>query len=205
MKNKSSAISIGAVILIFALTGLKTFLPNEYISSEQVAKSLTPVPILVYETVAESFSEKNISEKIFYDKILEQERRVDEGLILYRQGKYQESINFYTEYLKTDPYNEAAYNRRGNVYFLKFEQYDAAIDDYNRAIEVNPQYWKPYYNRGNVHTILQDYDAAISDYNRALELNPNDADIYESRGICYLQAGEIKKAFADFAKAQILD
>lgn len=173
MKNKSSSIFFGAVILIFALIGLKNF-SSDYISSERFEKSLQPVPFSLYEIAANFFTEENSAED-----------ELAEGLKLYHQGKYQASIDFYTEYLKKNPESEVAYNRRGNVYFLKFKQYGAAIDDYNRAIEINSNYWKPYYNRGNVYALLGNYTAAIDDYNRAIELNPKFYGAYENRQLCY--------------------
>lgn len=199
-KNKSSAISIGASILFFAVLGFGNFPTNNYFSTEHFAKALTPAPILIYETFLD---EKNSAEENPDEKILEKEKDLEEGLILYFQGKYQESINFYTEYLEKNPDNEVAYNRRANVYFLKLEQYDAAIADYTRALEINPEYWKAYYNRGNVYGILKQYETAILDYNKAISLKPHFADARENRGICYLHLGKIEKALADFAKATV--
>ena len=193
MKNKSLKISISAGILFFALLGLKNF------STTDIAKTVMPVQMLIYET----FDEKDFEEPIFGSEIFEKENALAEGLNLYYQGKFQESIDFYTEYLKKYPDNEAAYNRRGNVYFLQLQEYDLAIADYSRAIKINSTYWKPYYNRGNVFVTLGNYEEAISDYNKAIALNPNFESAYNSRGICYLMLGEIEKAFADFAKAKI--
>ena len=43
-----------------------------------------------------------------------------------------------------------AYCNRGNVYGEKGE-FDRAIDDYNKAIELNPEFAYAYKNRGNAH------------------------------------------------------
>lgn len=203
MKNKSLRISIGAVILIFGLLGLKNLLPREYLSNERIIQSLKPAPVLIYETAENFFEAKSFDATIFDEKIIEKENALAEGLNLYYQGKYQESINYYTEILKENPDNEVAYNRRGNVYYLKLNEYYLAIADYSRALKINSTYWKPYFNRGNVYEILGNYGEAISDYDKAIALNPNFYYAYENRGYCYLMLGETKKALADFAKAMI--
>lgn len=205
MKNKSLKISIGAAILLFSLLGLKNLLPSEYISNERILQSLKPVPVLIYETAEKFFEAKSFDATILDEKIIEKENSLAEGLNLYYQGKYQESINYYTEILKENPDNEVAYNRRGNVYYLKLNEYDLAIADYSRALKINAIYWKPYFNRGNVFEMLGNYGEAISDYDKAIALNPNFSVAYESRGYCYLMLGETKKALTDFAKAKIFD
>ena len=37
---------------------------------------------------------------------------------------------------------------------------DGAIADYNKAIELNPNYAEAYYNRGSEKSDLKDYDGA---------------------------------------------
>ena len=62
----------------------------------------------------------------------------------------------------------------------KYEQNDkaGAITDYNRAIQINPQYAQAYYNRGNAKSALGDKAGAIIDYNQAIQINPQDALAY---------------------------
>ena len=47
-----------------------------------------------------------------------------------------------------------------------------ALDDYNKAIEINPQYAKAFNNRGIAKHDLGDKQGALEDYNKAIELNP---------------------------------
>ncbi len=71
------------------------------------------------------------------------------------------------------------YNNRGAVYGEK-GQYDQAISDFTRAIEINPRYNKAYNNRGVVYRRKGQYDQAISDFNKAKEINPLDAEAYNN-------------------------
>ena len=49
--------------------------------------------------------------------------------------------------------------------------YQGAIADYTRAIEINPQNVDAYYNRGLAEDDSGDYEGAIADYTKAIEIN----------------------------------
>ena len=58
---------------------------------------------------------------------------------------------------------------------------DAALVQFQRAIELNPNYGAAYFSRGLVRKQQQDYDAAISDFTRSIALKPM-AEAYLNRG-----------------------
>jgi tetratricopeptide (TPR) repeat protein len=60
---------------------------------------------------------------------------------------------------------------------IQLQQYDKAIKDFNRAIELDPKWILPLYYRAVSHANLRHYEAAVSDFNRVVELSPNIADI----------------------------
>ena len=43
--------------------------------------------------------------------------------------------------------------------------------DYNKAIELNPDYAAAYYSRGTDESALVDYIRAAADFDRSIELN----------------------------------
>ncbi|MCK5486751.1 MAG: tetratricopeptide repeat protein, partial [Desulfobacterales bacterium] len=53
------------------------------------------------------------------------------------------------------------------IALLEEGQYDKAISDYNKAIEINPKDAEAYYNRGYAYGEKGEYDKAISDYTKA--------------------------------------
>lgn len=67
--------------------------------------------------------------------------------------------------------DSAAYNNRGITYFAH-KQYQKALEDFNKAIELIPQYADPYFFRGFYYHIMAAYEKAVTDYNMARELNP---------------------------------
>ncbi len=58
---------------------------------------------------------------------------------------------------------------------------EEAIKDYDKAIELNPQYAKAYNNRGKAKAKLGRNEEAIKDYDKAIELNPQLAEAYNNR------------------------
>ena len=92
----------------------------------------------------------------------------------------------------------------------KLQQYDKAITDYNKAIELDPKYAMAYNNRGFAYGKLQQHDRAITDKaitdcTKAIELDPKLASAYSTRGNAYLYHEQHDKAMTDCNKAIELD
>ena len=109
-------------------------------------------------------------------------------------GYWKNSITLFSHTLKVTDYNWLVYNNRGIAYY-DLGNYKQAIEDYNRAIEIKPDYADAYYNRGIAYNGLGNYRQAIEDYNRAIEIKPGYAKAYINRGNAYyrprqLQAGD---------------
>ena len=85
----------------------------------------------------------------------------------------------------------------------KYEQgdYQGAIDDWTKVIEVNPQEVDAYYNRGVVFYQSDQYEQALADFDRALKLNAQSAQILYARGSVYMEQGNYREARNDFRNA----
>ncbi|MCX5666859.1 MAG: tetratricopeptide repeat protein [Candidatus Omnitrophica bacterium] len=81
-------------------------------------------------------------------------------------------------------------------------EFDKAIAEFNKAIEVNPNDPLAFYNRGSAYDCKRDYDKAISDYSKAIELNPKFATAYNSRAIDYYYKKDYDKAWEDVHTAE---
>jgi len=85
------------------------------------------------------------------------------------------------------------------------KQYESAIEDYGKAIELNPNFAEAYNNRGAAYLNLKQYESAIEDYGKAIELNPNDAEAYNNRGAAYALLSQHEREIADYNKAIALN
>ena len=83
----------------------------------------------------------------------------------------------------------------------RFNDYQLILADFNKAIDLAPDFAYTYYNRGNVLSQLKDYRAAIVSYNEAIDLEPNLAEAYYNRGLTYIFLGENARGVADLSKA----
>ena len=93
---------------------------------------------------------------------------------------------------------------KGRVHILN-KEYDDAIEAFNRAIAINPDYNKAYHGRGVAYSQKLQYDRAIEDFNRVIAIDPNFAPAYEQRGLVYNDKAEYDKALKDFNKVITLD
>ena len=84
--------------------------------------------------------------------------------------------------------------------FLK-NDFDGAIKLCNKALELNPNNFFAYNNRGLAYSSLKQYERAIQDYDKAIQLNPNDDYAHNNRGWAYYCLKQHKKAIKDFEKA----
>ena len=98
------------------------------------------------------------------------------------------------------PEDAAAYNNRGNVYYNLGEK-QKALEDYNQALKLDPNYVHAYHNRGLVYYNLGEKQKALEDYNQALKLDSKYAGVYFCRGNVYNDLGEKQKALEDYKKA----
>jgi tetratricopeptide (TPR) repeat protein len=126
------------------------------------------------------------------------------GYLAAERGEDALAVKLYTRAIMSGELSAEdlieSYNNRGRGYD-GLGQYDKAIADYNKALELDPTHIFAYNNRGNVFAILGQYDKAIADYNRAIQLNPHYASPYNGRGNAYLFQGEFSRALAEFNRA----
>ncbi len=93
-----------------------------------------------------------------------------------------------------------AYNNRGSA-LIHENKSTEAINDFNQAIELKPDYSEAYNNRGSVLLNERRYDDAINDFNMVIKLKPNDAKAYINRGVAFKNNNSSEKALNDFKKA----
>ena len=91
--------------------------------------------------------------------------------------------------------------KKGNEYANK-GQYDLAIAEYSKAIEMNPKSEMAFLKRGDAYVGKWDYGLAIKDYSMAIEINPRFASAYIARGRAYGTLGQYDRALADINKAK---
>ncbi len=89
---------------------------------------------------------------------------------------------------------------RGNTHF-NAGQYDQAVAEYSKAIELSPQYVDAYNNRGVIYKRTGRYELAIADFTKGIALAPKDIDLYSNRASVYWLQKNWAAADIDYAAA----
>lgn len=76
-----------------------------------------------------------------------------------------------------------------------------AVFMYQRAIMVNPKFYKSYYNLANIYLDDEKPFLAIENYRKANKINNKFPYAYYNLGCAYLKAGDLNKAKIAFLKA----
>lgn len=137
---------------------------------------------------------------------LSYETYVSRGIAKLRNDvyqKYSDSIKIaltdtalYKDFFK---YFNIAYS--GNSHRSLMYDTRGAIQDFNKALKIKPDYDFGYFNRAKVYFLeLNLLDKAIVDINKAIELN-NNSDYYVLRALIYKSLKETEKSLNDFNKA----
>ena len=77
----------------------------------------------------------------------------------------------------------------------------AAIQFFQKVIELDPQRSDAYFQMGVSYGELGDYQTAVSYFDKAIALNPDKSVYYYGRGRVYLLSGDEDKALTDLKKA----
>ena len=81
------------------------------------------------------------------------------------------------------------------------DNWEAAIDACDKALDLKPDYVEAYNNRGVAKDNLGRHEAALADYAKAIRLKPDMAEAYNNRGVTKRVIGQYEAALADFDKA----
>ena len=119
------------------------------------------------------------------------------GNISWREKNYNKALEYF---------NKVVNNFRGEeddsrIYIVRaflyedLKNYDKAIVDYNKAIELDPKDSHPYYFLGQIYQNQKlDYDKAITDYEKAISLNSlEEADLTNTYYQLARSLGELKQ------------
>jgi len=113
---------------------------------------------------------------------------MEEAYALFDKGDYDAAVERASMAIELDPEYADHYFQRGQL-FNWIEDYHSAIDDLNRAIELEPR-TEYYFERGIAYRGSDDSDRAIEDFHQAIELEPDNPAPYIDLGAVYRSRGD---------------
>jgi serine/threonine protein kinase/Tfp pilus assembly protein PilF len=122
--------------------------------------------------------------------------------------RYDLAVADATKAIELKPDFPAAFMIRGSAYsFIPDENNKSflkAFDDFDKTINLMPNYAQAWANRANAYFALGKTDWAVSDFTEAIRLSPA-ARYYNDRGQVYYSTGKYVEARQEFQKALELD
>ena len=104
-------------------------------------------------------------------------------------GVHDEAIKAYSELLKIDPDDARVHSNMGTL-LVNMGDLEAALEHYNRSIELKPENYYAYINRANYFFRKGEYDLAANDAKQALEFKNNGAEAASLLTVVYALQGD---------------
>jgi tetratricopeptide (TPR) repeat protein len=95
-------------------------------------------------------------------------------------------------------------NTEGLALYYK-NKYDDAIEAYDEAIRIDPNYVDSWTNKGNALLMQENYVDALKAYDKAISLDPNDFEAWNNKGIALKNQEKYADAIKAYDKAISLD
>jgi tetratricopeptide (TPR) repeat protein len=98
----------------------------------------------------------------------------------------------------------AAYFASGRTAYDQ-ENYSQAVDQFTKALQVDPKDPLIFYHRGLAYVAQDDFAEALADFTEALKINPKNPMAHYHRGIAHRLLGQHDQAIEDYTRALKLD
>ena len=132
------------------------------------------------------------------------QEQIDYALNLFKNGQIQQALDFIDTLSKDYPDESLLFNIRGACY-AGLGQLDIAVQSYEKAISIKPDYAKAHYNlAGALQELHKLYDSAKS-YENTIALEPENAQAHNNLAIVLRELNQLKEAEASCRKAIVLD
>jgi tetratricopeptide (TPR) repeat protein len=89
--------------------------------------------------------------------------------------------------------------------YIQNKQYDSAIAEFKKVIQIDPRFFEAYNSMGFVYIQLGQYEEAIVYFQKALEINPNYAPAYDNIGVANSFMRRYQEAVPYYKKAIYID
>ena len=130
--------------------------------------------------------------------------------------RYRDAINDYDEALRSPNLTEveggsthypwfyyAILFNRGNMRAC-LGGHENAVEDYQRASDIDPEFTASHFNRGNAHFMRQQFEEAVSCYDKVLAVSPESISALHNKALALILLGKFDAAEACYTRIQHL-
>jgi tetratricopeptide (TPR) repeat protein len=126
------------------------------------------------------------------------------GVDYYNWGDYETSLKEYNLSVAIDPTRAGAWGEMSAA-LRQLGRYDECIEAATKAIEIKPDLWLAYINRGHCNINIGNNEQGNADYQVVLDHDPTDSNSWFDLGYAQQQSGEPQAAIASYSKSLELD
>lgn len=128
------------------------------------------------------------------------QKKLAQAIELHKAGRIEEAEKLYNQVFQQCRNNpdvinilSVAYSGLGDSYWDK-NNTKAAIDNYIKAVRLNPKNIQAHNNLGILYSAEKNYLEALKHYEIAISINPDIAEIHNNLGTVYYELGDTEKA-----------
>ena len=162
--------------------------------------AMSYVYLSLVSPTAKGFFESFDKAKNLVDKVSEGEKLWILGFDAGVKALTMEQRSYYTKLTQLHPADERAHNLLGGHYFGQ-QDYEKAIECYNKAIKINPDFSQPYNQLGYAHRFLYQFSEAEKAFEKYIALIPKDPNPYDSYAELQMKMGNYDKSITFYKKA----
>lgn len=188
---------------LISLLPMLTPLKISWVVAERYAY-LGSIGLIVSVAFLTEFISKKISEPKMFWVILTLLVSLLGTRTMFRNQDWKNQDVLWLATAKNSPLSPQNHNNLGD-YYGRHGNFEKAIEEFQTAIKLQPNYGDAYHNLGNIYLQTHHYDQALASYQKALEFNPNLWQSYVNIGMIYYNYGDKKRAQEEFQKALIID
>jgi len=123
------------------------------------------------------------------------------GIVLTKQGKFEEAIDAYDYCIAIDPDYTSAYHNKANT-LASIEKYPEATIVFKDLVEIEPENPRVYCSLGECYEKTEKYEQALEMYNKTITIDPAFAEAYYGIGVIMNERKQPNLAL-DFIKKAI--
>ncbi len=189
-------------LAFFPVTLLPTLTPFKisWIVAERYAYLGTLGIIVVAAILADKFLSTNENAKMvgYFALVVVVASLSVRTIIRNRDWKNEDTLWLATAAVA--PSGQQIHNNLGDVYARQGDM-QKAVEEFKKAIEINPNYADAYHNLANTYQQIGQMDLALENYQKAASINPNLWQSFQNIAVIYFNAGQFDLALENMKKA----
>jgi tetratricopeptide (TPR) repeat protein len=125
------------------------------------------------------------------------------GVIANQSGHHELSVQLIAKAIRRDTSNPLYYSNLG-LSLQALNRCEEALENYDRALRLHPEYADAFFNRGVTLQKLQRLEEAVKSYDRAVAERPDYAEALCNRGVALQELGRFTDAIESYNRALVV-